>query len=85
MIIVDEEIVTIGSTNFDFRSFECNFESNLFSTVTILLQKMLEIYKTDLKKCARVQPSEWRRRNPGRKDCRIDTEASQPGIIITLF
>lgn len=67
MIIVDEEIVTIGSTNFDFRSFECNFESNLFFYSHDFAARMLEIYKTDLKKCARVQPSEWRRRNPGRK------------------
>ncbi|WP_368045011.1 phospholipase D-like domain-containing protein, partial [uncultured Bacteroides sp.] len=30
MMIVDDEMVTIGSTNFDFRSFDYNFEANLF-------------------------------------------------------
>ena len=30
VIIIDDEFTTVGSTNFDFRSFEHNFESNLF-------------------------------------------------------
>lgn len=67
MIIVDEEIVTIGSTNFDFRSFECNFEANLFFYSRELTSAMLDVYKADLKKCTRVQPAEWRRRSPARK------------------
>ncbi len=62
MIIVDDEIVTIGSTNFDFRSFECNFEANLFFYSKELTSKMLEVFKNDLKQCERVHPAQWRRR-----------------------
>ncbi|MDE6369420.1 MAG: cardiolipin synthase, partial [Muribaculaceae bacterium] len=29
-MIIDDEFSSVGSTNFDFRSFECNFESNVF-------------------------------------------------------
>lgn len=29
MVIVDDEFTSIGSTNFDFRSFEHNFEANI--------------------------------------------------------
>ena len=36
MMIVDDEMVTIGSTNFDFRSFDYNFEANLFFTAKSL-------------------------------------------------
>ncbi len=39
VIIIDDEFVTIGSTNFDFRSFEHNFEGNLFSTPGTLQYK----------------------------------------------
>lgn len=62
MMIVDDEIVTIGSTNFDFRSFECNFESNLFFYSKELNAAMLEVYRNDLTKCTRVHAAEWRRR-----------------------
>ena len=67
MLLVDDEIVSIGSTNFDFRSFECNFEANMFFYSRNLAAKMLEVFKSDLKNCTRVQPAEWRRRNSGRK------------------
>ena len=29
-IIIDDELCSVGSTNFDFRSFEHNFEANAF-------------------------------------------------------
>lgn len=67
MIIVDDEIVTIGSTNFDFRSFECNFEANLFFYSKELTSKMLEVFKNDLKQCERVHPAQWRRRRFSRR------------------
>ena len=28
-IIIDDELATVGSCNFDFRSFEHNFEANM--------------------------------------------------------
>lgn len=62
MMIVDDEIVTIGSTNFDFRSFECNFEANLFFYSRELTSKMLEVFKKDLQQCERVHPAAWRKR-----------------------
>lgn len=62
MIIVDDEFVSIGSTNFDFRSFECNFESNLFFYSRTLTEKMLKVYRDDLAECVRVNPTQWRHR-----------------------
>ncbi|MCM1067621.1 MAG: cardiolipin synthase [Muribaculaceae bacterium] len=67
MMIVDDEIVTIGSTNFDFRSFECNFESNLFFYSKELTARMIEVYKADLGKCERVHAAQWRRRPTAKK------------------
>lgn len=62
LMIVDDEIVTIGSTNFDFRSFDYNFESNLFFYSRDMAAEMLGIFKTDLADSERIQPARWRRR-----------------------
>ncbi len=62
LIIVDDEFVTVGSTNFDFRSFEHNFESNIFIYSPEFTQQMLEIYTSDLARSSRIMPDTWRRR-----------------------
>lgn len=62
MIVVDDDFVTIGSTNFDFRSFEHNFEGNLFFYSKEFTERMLDIYREDLSHSTRVQPAQWRKR-----------------------
>lgn len=61
-VIVDDEFATIGSTNFDFRSFEHNFESNMFIYSAEVNAHMREIFLDDLKECTRVKLAQWRRR-----------------------
>ncbi|MGM9844981.1 MAG: cardiolipin synthase [Muribaculaceae bacterium] len=61
-IIVDDDICTIGSTNFDFRSFEHNFESNLFFYSRGINEQMASIFHDDMMHCTRVHQSEWRKR-----------------------
>jgi len=61
-IVVDEEFTTIGSTNFDFRSFEHNFESNLFIYSSSVNSRMAEIFFDDSQKCTRITASAWRTR-----------------------
>ncbi len=61
-IIIDDEIVTAGSCNFDFRSFENNFEANLFIYDRTINRKMRDIFFTDLKQCRKLVYSEWHRR-----------------------
>ena len=46
-MVVDDEFSTIGSTNFDFRSFEHNFESNLFIYSRDVNREMAEIFLND--------------------------------------
>ncbi|MDE6301473.1 MAG: cardiolipin synthase [Muribaculaceae bacterium] len=62
LIIVDDELVTIGSTNFDFRSFEHNFEGNLFFYSKDLNRQLTEIYRNDLTHAHRITPQAWRKR-----------------------
>lgn len=61
-LIVDDEFCTTGSTNFDFRSFEHNFECNIMMYSTELNKQMVDIFLTDQKDCLRTLPSTWRNR-----------------------
>ena len=61
-VLVDDEFVSVGSTNFDFRSFEHNFESNVFIYSPEINRQMREIFLEDLTQCVRISPSEWNKR-----------------------
>jgi cardiolipin synthase len=61
-VIVDDEFVSVGSTNIDFRSFEHNFESNIFIYSAEVNNKMREIFMADLANCKRVTAAAWRQR-----------------------
>lgn len=61
-IIIDDELCSIGSTNFDFRSFEYNFESNLFIYSREFNERMTKVFMDDQEKCHRLTPEEWRKR-----------------------
>ncbi len=61
-MIIDDDLVTAGSTNFDFRSFENNFESNLIIYDREVNRKMREIFFEDLKHCQKLTLTEWRKR-----------------------
>ena len=66
-LVVDDEFCTVGSTNFDFRSFEHNFECNMFIYSTEVNAHMREIFMDDLRECTRVNAAQWRRRSLGQK------------------
>ena len=62
MVIVDDEFVTTGSTNFDFRSFEHNFEVNMLIYSKEYNLKMKEIFEDDLTRCTRLSMGKWKQR-----------------------
>ncbi|MCC8120279.1 MAG: cardiolipin synthase [Bacteroidales bacterium] len=62
MVLVDEELVSIGSTNFDFRSFEHNFEANMQIYSSEVNQQMDEVFRQDLRESRRVRLNEWKKR-----------------------
>lgn len=61
-LIVDDEYVSVGSTNFDFRSFEHNFEANIQIYSRDVNAHMAEIFRDDLSSCVRILPAQWNRR-----------------------
>lgn len=62
VVIVDDYFVTTGSSNFDFRSFEHNFECNALVYSTEFNRQMKEIFINDQHHSTRLILSHWRRR-----------------------
>ena len=59
VVIVDDEFVTTGSTNFDFRSFEHNFEFNALIYSKQFNSEMKAVFMADLDKCTPITLSVW--------------------------
>lgn len=62
MIAVDDAYCSLGTTNFDIRSFTLNFEINAFMYGQEITNKCAEIFNNDLKKCKLVTEKEYRNR-----------------------
>lgn len=62
VLIVDDEFSTMGSTNFDFRSFEHNFEGNALLYSKRINAELKHIFQTDLRDSKRVSLPSWHRR-----------------------
>ena len=58
-IVSDDEIVTIGSTNLDVRSFEQDFEINAFIYDSNLAVQMKEIFLRDQDDCSWLTAEQW--------------------------
>lgn len=61
-VVVDDEFVSVGSANIDFRSFEHNFESNVFIYSREVNRQMRDIFLNDINDCVRLNASEWNKR-----------------------
>ena len=59
---IDDSLVTIGSTNIDFRGFEQDFEINAFMYDERLAVQQREIFLEDLKDAELIDPLEWDKR-----------------------
>lgn len=61
-MIVDDILSTIGTTNFDFRSFETNFEVNAFFYDESFTNDLNKQFQIDLKHSREIILNEWRHR-----------------------
>ena len=61
-LIIDNEFVSTGSTNFDFRSFEHNFEANLLIYDKETTTRMKETFFEDIKDSVKLSLSAWQQR-----------------------
>jgi cardiolipin synthase A/B len=61
-MLVDGVWATIGTANFDNRSFAMNEETNLCFHDGIVADELRAIFAADLKRCERIDFAAWRRR-----------------------
>jgi cardiolipin synthase len=63
ILLTDDMLTCFGSSNFDFRSFEHNFELNAFVYQRDFALKMKEMFMHDLANdCEEIGYSEWKKR-----------------------
>jgi cardiolipin synthase len=62
VMIVDELMVSTGSTNFDDRSFRLNDEANLNIYDAAFAAEQVTIFAADLAKSRRITLAEWQGR-----------------------
>lgn len=63
-LVVDGAWSTIGSVNFDNRSFERNDEAALGVQSTEVARILTEQFERDLEQSVRIEPGRWSRRGP---------------------
>lgn len=69
-IVADDEMASVGSANFDFRSFEHNFETNAIIYGADMALRVKEDFFNDAKHCVLIDNlDEWRRRPFLQKVC----------------
>ena len=62
-MVVDDDFVTIGSTNIDSRSMEQNFEVNAFIYDRGMAHQQRTIFLRDMEECQQVDPAQWEQRS----------------------
>lgn len=55
-IVIDDEICSVGTSNFDIRSFTLNFEVNSFIYDELISTRLSKIFHEDLMDCREITP-----------------------------
>ncbi|WP_309485101.1 cardiolipin synthase [Alkalibacter rhizosphaerae] len=61
-IVVDDQVASVGTCNFDIRSFSLNFEVNAFIYDQNVCYKLKEIFIEDMKKSIRINENRYKSR-----------------------
>ena len=62
VMIVDTLMVSVGSTNFDTRSFRLNDEANLNIYSADFARQQIDVFKADLARSRRISLEQWQQR-----------------------
>jgi cardiolipin synthase len=63
LLVSDDELTCMGSANFDFRSFEHNFEINAFVYQQVFARQMKKVFIEDMGNCEQLVPARWFKRS----------------------
>lgn len=62
VMIVDALMVSVGSTNFDTRSFRLNDEANLNIYAADFARQQIDVFNADLARSRRISLQQWQQR-----------------------
>lgn len=62
VMIVDELMISVGSTNFDNRSFNLNDEANLNIYDAVFARQQVAIFRDDVTRSRQITLQQWRQR-----------------------
>lgn len=62
LMVIDDELIIAGSSNMDIRSFELNFETNVFIYNRKTARAVKEIILRDMAECVQLNPEDWANR-----------------------
>lgn len=63
VVVVDEKVATVGTTNMDIRSFYLNFEVNVMLYQTESVQALLNDFNIDFSRSTEIIYQEWQQRS----------------------
>ena len=63
VVVVDEKIATVGTTNMDIRSSSLNFEVNVMLYQTESVQALLNDFNIDFSRSTEIVYQEWQQRS----------------------
>lgn len=67
VLIIDDEVASIGTVNFDYRSFGLHFEDTVILYEDPSIQKLIKDFEDDLLVSKCIILEEWKKRRYGRK------------------
>ncbi|WP_224483284.1 cardiolipin synthase [Robertkochia aurantiaca] len=59
VMVIDDVLSSLGTTNIDYRSFKINFEINAFIYNEDIAHKVRNMFNNDLQESRKVDPEEW--------------------------
>jgi len=62
MMLVDSKLASVGSTNFDSRSFRLNDEANLNVYDHAFAERLEDVFENDLKRSKKITYDAWKKR-----------------------
>jgi cardiolipin synthase len=63
-MVVDDAWSSVGSVNFDNRSFQLHDEATLCVLSKAFAGRLTEQFEKDLERAERIEPARWKRRGP---------------------
>lgn len=63
VFLVDDEVFSFGSSNFDYRSFKYQYEVSIFGKDEVLEKYVKDHLDASLKKCERFDFDKWKKRH----------------------